>query len=120
MPAIIQFPKLSETDRKRQLYAWADRLLRELDLLDRIEQASSVEELRKIAFDVNAPEVSFAILAALHPESGQRPAECFVDIGKRILQQILKARFAEAKRLRGQDLGRGGAAGGTSTSTAYD
>ena len=123
MSAVVPFPKLSETDRKRQLYAWADRLLRELGLLDQIEQVNSHEDLRKITFDVNAPDVSLAILAALHPENGQRPAECFIDVGKRMLQQILKARFAEAKRLRGQNLGRSsGAAGGTSssTSTVYD
>jgi predicted P-loop ATPase len=117
---VVPFPGLTETDRKRRLFEWADRLLRELDLIDQIEQASSVEDLRKITFDVKAVEVALAIQEALHPENGRAIAACFVGIGKRVLEAILKARFAEAKRLRAQGFERGenGAAAGGGTS--YD
>ena len=80
--------------------------MRELGLLDQIEQANSVEDLRKILFDVEALEVTLAIQEALHPEDGKPIAECFSGIGKRALKGILKARFAEAKRLRAQSIRR--------------
>ena len=59
---LIQFPPLgadeharAETERKRQLFAWADRVLREMGLAERVARASSLDELRKITFDADAP-----------------------------------------------------------------
>jgi hypothetical protein len=104
---LLPFPGLTETDRKRRLFEWADRLLRGLGLIDQIEQAHSVDDLRKITFDVKAVEVALAIQEALHPENGRAIAACFDGIGKRVLEAILKARFASAKRLRAQGFERG-------------
>ena len=118
---IVPFPGLTETERKTRLFAWADRLLQELGLIDQIEKTNDLADLRKIAFDVEAVEVTLAIQEALYPEDGGRVALCFVNIGKRALKAILKARFAEAKRLRAQKLERGDTTTTTSgTSTAYD
>jgi hypothetical protein len=82
---VIPFPGLTETDRKKRLFAWADRLLHELGLIDQINQTSSVEDLRKVLFDAEAVEVAFAIQEALHPENGRAIAACFTGISKRMM-----------------------------------
>ena len=62
----------TETERKKQLFAWADRVLQQLDLAERVSQANSFEELRKITFDADAADVELAIRDALHPASGTK------------------------------------------------
>ncbi len=86
---IVPFPGLTETERKTRLFAWADRLLQELGLIDQIEKTNDLADLRKIAFDVEAVEVTLAIQEALYPEDGGRVALCFaINIGKRALKAI--------------------------------
>jgi hypothetical protein len=65
---IIPFPPPSaeehartETERRRQLDAWADRILQELGLAARLARATSIQELHRITFDPEAPEVALAI-----------------------------------------------------------
>ena len=121
LPAVSETDQPSETDRKGELYKWADLLLRDLGLEDQIKAANSPEELRKIVLDIDAVGVTLAIQEALHPENGRKGAH-FVGLTKGALKGIIKARFAEAKRLRAQKLerGEGTAAGATSSSTAFD
>jgi predicted P-loop ATPase len=106
----------AETERKQRLFAWADRLLQQLGLAERVSQANSFEELRKIAFDADAVEVGLAIRDVLHPISGPK-ADCFVGIREGGLKKILKNRFDELKRYREMGLRNHSAAGGRS---AYD
>lgn len=103
---VIPFPTLDETARKTALYKWADEILKELGLIDQIEQANSVEALRKIIFDVDTVEAELAIQEALHPESGHAAAH-FDGLTKRPLKNLLKARFSGAKKLRMHAIGRG-------------
>jgi predicted P-loop ATPase len=114
MPAdIIPLPPLgaeehtrAETERKRQLFAWADRVLQELGLVERVARASNFNELRKIVFDANAPDVELAIRDALHPASGGK-AEYFQGLREGHLKRILRSRFDDAKKQREADLLRG-------------
>jgi predicted P-loop ATPase len=99
----------AETDRKRRLFARADLVLQQLGFADRVAQADSVDELRKVTFDANTIEVALAIRDALHPADGKRE-EYFVGLSDAGLKRLLKTRFVELKRGREQAL-RGGANG---------
>jgi predicted P-loop ATPase len=97
----------AETERKRQLFAWADRLLQELGLVERVKRATSLPELRKITFDPDAAALALAIREALHPASGAK-ADCFAGLREGGLKRILKMRFDEIKAQREADLRRQG------------
>jgi predicted P-loop ATPase len=86
----------AETERKRRLFAWADRVLQELGFAERLANANSLGELRKITFDVDAAEVALAIREALHPASGVK-ADCFAGLREGGLKRILTKRFDEMK-----------------------
>jgi hypothetical protein len=102
----------AETERKRQLFAWADRLLQELGLVDEVSRATNLEELSRIKLDVDAVEVALAIREALHPASGPK-ADCFIGLNAGSLKGLLKNRFKELKSKRRFELehGHGGAGG---------
>jgi len=103
----------AETDRKWRLFAWADLVLQQFGFTDRVAQADSVDELRKVTFDADAVEVALAIRDALHPATGKRE-EYFVGLGDAGLKRLLKTRFIELKKEREQAL-RGGASGRRAT-----
>jgi hypothetical protein len=86
----------TETERKRHLFAWADRLLKELGLTARVAHAD-LHELQGISLDVDSVEVAMAIRDALHPASGTKAGH-FVGLREGALKKIIKARFAELKR----------------------
>ena len=64
----------AETERKRQLLAWADHVLGRLGLSERVACANSLDYLRRITFDADAVDVVLAIREALHPASGPKAA----------------------------------------------
>ena len=103
----------AETDRKWRLFAWADFVLQRLGFTDRVVQANSVDELRKVTFDADTIEVALAIRDALHPVTGKRE-EYFVGLSDGGLKRLLKTRFIELKKKREQAL-RGGASGRRAT-----
>jgi predicted P-loop ATPase len=108
----------AETERKQRLFAWADRVLRELGLADRVARANSLDELRRVTFDANAAEVELAIREALHPASGSK-ADYFVglrSVGS--LKRLLKMRFHEMKKQREAQL-QGGRHGGRQQSADW-
>jgi predicted P-loop ATPase len=107
----------AETERKRQLFAWADRVLRELGLADRIARANDLNKLRKIVFDADAAKVALAIREALHPANGAK-ADCFAGLREGALKRILKNRFDEMKMEREAQLRR--PSGGRSASDWTD
>jgi predicted P-loop ATPase len=121
---LIQFPPpgaedhaRAETERKQRLFAWADRVLRELGLADRVGRANSLDELRRVTFDANAAEVELAIREALHPASGSK-ADYFAglrSVGS--LKRLLKMRFDVMKKQREAQL-QGGRQGGRQQSTS--
>src|ERR1700730_9802374 len=80
-----------ETERKRELFAWADRVLRELGFADRVKLAISLHDLHRIVFDPDAAEVALAIREALHPASGERH-RYFDGIREGSAKRILKMR----------------------------
>jgi hypothetical protein len=98
----------AETERKRALFAWGDRVLAEIGLLARIAQAD-LHELRSIVLDESAAEVVIAIAEALHPADGEK-AEVFKGLREGSLRRILRARLEEAKREREAQLKAPGAA----------
>jgi putative DNA primase/helicase len=99
----------AETERKRRLFAWADRVLVDLGLAERVRQASTIDELRRVTFDTNAADVILAIRDALHPPRGQRAAH-FAGMNDRALKKILKLRCHDMKKDREAEL-RSGASG---------
>ena len=124
MVALIPFPEpnaeahaQAETERRWKLFAWADAVLRELALTAKVAQAQSIEDLRKISFDISDVAVEFAIQDALHPAAGPR-AEHFTGIKAAALKRLLKKRFNEQKEDREAELlhGRADAASGRRSS----
>jgi predicted P-loop ATPase len=122
MANLIPFPEpdteahaQAETERKRRLFAWADALLQHLGLTAKVAQAQSIDELRKIALDIEDVEIEIAIRDALHPVVGAR-AEHFTGMRAGMLKRLLKARFSDMKKNREAELlGRTGVAGGRSS-----
>jgi hypothetical protein len=78
----------AETERKQRLFAWADRVWREIGLAECIAHTSTLDGLRKIIFDPDAAEVTLAIREALHPASGPK-ADCFAGLREGGLKRIL-------------------------------
>ncbi len=104
---IIEVPfARTEDQRQRALFAWADRVLHELGVIERIARANSLVELRRIAFDVNTAEVDLAVRDALRPAHGTQA--WFLD-GLRAggLKRILKMRFDDIKADREAELRHG-------------
>jgi predicted P-loop ATPase len=96
----------AETKRDLQLFAWADGVLAEVGLAERVARANSVNELRKVTFDADAAEVALAIREALHPASAEK-ANFFEGLREGGVKRILKMRFNNMKgereaQLRGQ------------------
>jgi hypothetical protein len=96
----------AETERKRALFAWADRVLQEAGLAERVARAADLSELRKIVFDPEVAAVALAIREALHPASGASKDECFTGLREGGLKRILKMRFDELMAQREADLRR--------------
>jgi hypothetical protein len=94
-----------DDERKRQLFAWADGVLRDLGLVDRIARANDLNDLRKIVF--KADDAVLAIREALHPTNG-RKAGCFEGLREKGLKLVLKNRFDEMKKDRAEQLPHGG------------
>ena len=113
----------AETERKRRLFEWADRVLADIGLAAKVQQANSLDELRRITFDdADTSEVDLAIRDALHPASGRRH-EHFRGMNEAMLKRLLKMRFGELKKQRGGELRRGQTAGGgqsSNQSSTYD
>jgi predicted P-loop ATPase len=103
----------AETERKRQLFAWVDATLEQLGVTQRIADANSFDELRKVIFDADAVDVELAIRDALHPGSG-RKADFLAGMKEGMLKRLLRKRFSELRREREEQLksGRGTASGG--------
>ena len=96
----------AETERRQQLFNWAEVVFKELGLLKALAAAGALEALRGIAFNVDGHKVILAIRAALYPASGNR-AEHFRGLREGGLKQILKSRFIELKKAREVELSRG-------------
>ena len=125
--AVVPFPSpppnadeyaRAETERKQKLFEWLDGTLADLGLTDRVEQANTLDELRRVTFDnADGSKVDLAIRDALHPASG-RKADHFVGMNEGMLKRLLKARFRELKKQREADLRTRQTAGGSQSS--YD
>jgi predicted P-loop ATPase len=108
----------AETERKRRLFEWADRILADLGLADKVRNANTLDDLRRITFDdADASEIDLAIRDVLHPATGRRQAH-FSGMNEGMLKRLLKTRFRELKKQRDAELRRGQTAGGSQTS--YD
>ena len=87
----------ADTERNRRLFDWAEGLLETLGLDKTIAAARSVEDLRRIALDVDSVEIALALRDALHPASGQRQ-EHFRGLKEGSLKAILRNRFTVWKK----------------------
>jgi hypothetical protein len=100
----------AETESKRRLFAWADGTLEQLGFADRVKQAKTLNELRRVAFDADALEVTLAIRDALHPVSGKKD-DCFANLKEGALKRLLEKHFIELIKQREQELHTGSAGG---------
>jgi predicted P-loop ATPase len=107
-----------ETKRQKQLFDWADALLKRLGIAEQVSRASSLEELRKVTFDPHAAKVALAIRDALHPVSGPK-ADIFVGLKEGHLKRVLINRFVDLKKDREKKL-KEGAGGGRQSAPAFD
>jgi hypothetical protein len=96
----------ADTARNQRLFDWAEGLLRALGLDKTIAAARSVEDLRRIALDVDSVEIALALRDALHPASGQRQ-EHFRGLKEGSLKAILRNRFTVWKKDREATMRRG-------------
>jgi predicted P-loop ATPase len=109
MSQIIEVPFVrAEDQRQRALFAWADHVLHNLGLIERLARAVDFNELRKIVFDPDDGEVDLAIRDALHPTQGS-PAWFFDGLRAGGLKRIITMRFNDTKADREKELRRGGA-----------
>jgi hypothetical protein len=84
---------------------YADRVLHELGLIERIARAASLSDLHRIIFDPDAAEVTLAIRDALRPASGAK-AWFFDGLRAGGLKRIIKMRFEDMKADREAELRR--------------
>jgi predicted P-loop ATPase len=90
----------ADTQRRQQLFAWADAVLQQLGLHRAVAAATSIEALHAVKFDAaNNAEAMLLIRDALHPASGRRE-EHFRGLKEDGLKLILRNRFAELKKAR--------------------
>jgi hypothetical protein len=82
----------AETERKRTLFAWLDRLLEEIGPAAKVAAAHDLRELASIIFDANAPEIDLAINDALNPADGSKRAAHFGNLSKKVLKRLLQSR----------------------------
>jgi hypothetical protein len=93
----------AETERKRALFAWADRVLAEIGIATQIA-AADLQELAKIVFDPEATGIEIAIAVALHPGAGGKIADHFIGHTAKVLKRVIGSRFSEMKRARKAEL----------------
>lgn len=96
----------AETERKQRLFAWAEAILRRLGFDKVVAAAQSIEELRRITFDVKNADVALAIRDALHPVSGKRE-EHFHGLNEGSLRAVLRNQFEALKKTREETLKQG-------------
>jgi putative DNA primase/helicase len=110
----------AEDERQKRLFAWADQVLADLGLADKVRQANTLDELRRVTFDdAEASAVDLAIQAALHPATGRKHTY-FVGMNEAMLKRLLKSRFRDPlKKDREAEL-RSGRTGASGTQTTYD
>jgi hypothetical protein len=96
----------AEDDDKRKLFAWADELLNQIGITQKVAEAKSIDELHQIKFHADDVDVVFAIRTALHPSSGQR-AKHFQHMKNDTLKRVLRMRFEEMTHYREMEIERG-------------
>jgi predicted P-loop ATPase len=107
----------AETERKRRLFEWADRILATVGLTDKVRNANTLDDLRRITFDdADVSEIDLAIRDVLHPATGRRHAH-FTGMKEGMLKRLLNSRFHELKSQREAELRRGQNACGTQSSS---
>ncbi len=90
----------AETERKQRLFEWADRVLADLGLADKVRNANTADDLRRVTFDhANPSAVDLAIREALHPAIGSKRAY-FAGMNEGMLKRVLTMRFKERKKER--------------------
>jgi predicted P-loop ATPase len=89
----------ADTERSRQLFAWALVVLKQLGVDRAVAGAGTAEAVHKITLDMENDEVILAIRDALYPANGRRE-EHFRGLKEASLKQILRNRFAELKKQR--------------------
>ncbi len=105
----VPLPPLSEAERQRLLFEWAERLLKQWGIVKAVDGAHSIAELGTVRLDEVA--VMLAIREALHPAQGQRERH-FENVGKAGLKVVIKNRFEDRIKDRKKELRRLGGAPG--------
>ena len=99
-------------ERHQRRMAWADTVL--APHIAAIEAASTMEELARVSFDRNSPEIDAACHEALHPADDHTP-DHFENVSMAFLKRLLEGRFKGLYRVRERELLRGGPSAGQSS-----
>jgi hypothetical protein len=94
-----------QTERWNKLFVWCDALLAKLPsklpFAKQIEQATTIDEVRKIVFgplsESDSLELDLAIQDAFYPPDGTKRDDCFAHMRPGTLKRILKKRFSVKK-----------------------
>jgi predicted P-loop ATPase len=95
--------------RNQRLFDWARGVLKRLGLDRAIAQARTIDDLHRVALDLDDGRIALEIRDALHPVSGERQ-EHFRGLSAGSLKQILKNQFRDLKKDREDKLKRRGRA----------
>lgn len=98
----------AESDEKRQLFEWADQLLRQIGTAEKVSAATSIDDLQHVHLDLNEIDIMFAIRAVMFPAGG-KVAKPFENMSEDKLKHIIKMRFDEMVHYRKLELERGDA-----------
>lgn len=103
----------AETNLRRALFDWADQLLDQIGITQKVAAAKSLDDLQHVEFDANSIDVMFAIRAAMSPATG-KVAKHFENMSEDKLKRIIRARFNHLVHERKRKLER------IDTNTQYD
>jgi hypothetical protein len=87
-----------QTQMRRALFQWAERVLEDAGLLKMLRDAKTREELDAITFEPGNLALILMIRDALHPGSSNSRARHFQHLSDRMLTAILRNRFTEYKK----------------------
>ncbi len=87
-----------QTEQMKALFEWAEKVLKDMGLLDALRNAKTREELDAVKLDEGDPTLIMAIRDALHSGGGKSRKKHFEGLTERQLRAILRNRLNENKK----------------------
>jgi hypothetical protein len=87
-----------QTEQMKALFEWAEKVLKDMGLLDMLGDVKTREELDAVKLDEGDPALIMAIRDALHPGGGKSRKKHFERLMESQLKAILRNRLNENKK----------------------